>query len=158
MNPERPSIHIEWNEMPQDLFDQIREKLWTYTVSVFAVEDRRPRYAGTATCVAAGGASHLLTAAHVWQAVRGHSLALSLESERLLVEIPKRIVEPRLLADGVGSEWGPDLALLRLPDLYARDIGITKAFYNLDPRPPEPVHGPPRHDPGLCPAIVPPGD
>lgn len=158
MNPDQPSAHIRWDEMPQDLFDQIREKLWLYTVSVFAVEDRRPRYVGTATCVAAGGACHLLTAAHVWQAVRGDSFALSLESERLLVEIPRRIIEPRLLADGVGSEWGPDLALLRLPDLYARDIGLTKVFYNLDLRRAESVQGPPRNDVGLWAVIGAPGE
>lgn len=158
MNPDQPLEHIEWDEMPQGFLDEIREKLWTYTVSVFAVEDRRPRYVGTATCVAAGGASHLLTAAHVWQAVRGESLALSLESERLLVEVPKKIIEPRLLADGVGSEWGPDLALLRLPDLYARDIGGMKAFYNLDRRRPDSLQGPPRHDVGLWAVIGAPGE
>lgn len=123
-------------EVPPHLLDAMRERVWIYTASVFAVAGKKPTYVGTATCVSVSGHASLLTAAHVWSALRGERFALSLESERLLVPIHKSIVDATVFDSKDSSEWGPDLALLRLPELVARDIGQVKAFYNLDRRRP----------------------
>ncbi len=125
--------HIPLREIPEDLLYELRERVWAYTASAFAAEGGRPLYVGTVTCVAAAGQSYLLTAAHVWRTVRGARFALSLESDRLLVPVPKDFVDPIVFGTTV-SEWGPDLALVRLPDPVARDIRQIKTFYNIDKR------------------------
>lgn len=137
MNPEVP-LPIPLTEIPQDVLDEVREKLWTYTASVFAVDGARPLYCGTATCVAASAKAYLLTAAHVWRELRGERFALSLEADRFLVPIYKNLVEPTVLGPAGPPEWGPDLALIKLPDIVAADIRQVKAFYNLDKRTPKP--------------------
>ncbi|MGD0923358.1 MAG: hypothetical protein ABSA70_16580 [Terriglobia bacterium] len=137
MNPEVP-VPIRLAEIPRDILDEVRERLWTYTASVFAVDGELPLYRGTATCVAASGKPYLLTAAHVWRELRGERFALGLEADRLLIPIYKDLVEPIVLGPTGPPEWGPDLALIKLPDVVAADIRQVKAFYNLDKRRPEP--------------------
>ncbi len=131
--PVQSQDHIALTEIPQDLLDELRERVWVYTASAFALEGGRPAYVGTVTCVAAAGQSYLLTAAHVWRRLRGDRFALSLAADRLLVPVRKDLVEPTVLGT-TESEWGPDLALVRLPDLVARGISQVKAFYNIDKR------------------------
>jgi hypothetical protein len=121
------------------LLDEIREMLWTFTVYVFRVDGERPSYAGTASCVAAGGTPHLLTAAHVWKVLHGDCFALGLKEDWLLMPVRKDIVLARLFGGSPSDEWGPDLALIRLPSLAARDIGREKAFYDLDRQRTDPV-------------------
>jgi hypothetical protein len=124
-------------EIPKELLDVLREKVWTYTASIFAVEHSRPTYRGTVTCVTIAGRGYLLTAAHVWRELRGDCFALSLEADRLLVPVRKDVVEAIILEASASSEWGPDLVLIGLPDLVVRDISQVKAFYNVDKRRPQ---------------------
>ena len=119
-------------DMGPDLLAAMREKLWTYSASVFGLGCNGPYYAGTATCLATAAQEYLLTAAHVWLALTGGRFALSLESDRLLVPLRKDCVEPMTLHSRQDIEWGPDLALLKLPDLVACDIRQVNAFYNVD--------------------------
>lgn len=135
-------------DVPKQLLDELRERVWTYTASVFSVEGNRPEYQGTVTCVAVSGQGCLLTAAHVWRKLSGDRFALSLESERLLLPVRKEFVQPTVLEASTFGEWGPDLALIRLPDLIARDIRQVKAFYNIDKRRPPPG-APPEYEGGL---------
>jgi hypothetical protein len=123
-------------DLSSDLLAEMRERVWLYTGSVFAVEGTTPMYAGTTTFVASGGSDYLLTAAHVWRALRGERFALSLEADRLLLPLLKNITEPTIVSGTEFGEWGPDLALIRLPKLVARDIGQVKTFYNIDKRRP----------------------
>jgi len=125
------------SSLPQPPLAILDEMLWTFTVFVFRVDGGRPAYAGTPTCVTAGGAAHLSTAAHVWEALRrSSSFAVSLGPEKLLIEIPANSVGSRALFDKGPGEWGPDLAPIRLPDLIVSDIVREKAFFRLDrPRP-----------------------
>ncbi|MGD0695612.1 MAG: hypothetical protein ABSB82_12240 [Terriglobia bacterium] len=139
---------IPLTEIPQDILDEVRERLWTYTASVFAVDGERPLYRGTATCVAASGKAYLLTAAHVWRELHGERFALGLERDRLLIPIYKDLIEVTVLEPTGPLEWGSDLALIKLPDILAVDIRQVKAFYNLDKRRPEPGDQP-GYDRGL---------
>lgn len=123
-------------EVPAQLLAEMRERVWLHTASIFAVERSTPVYKGTATCVAVAKKEYLLTAAHVWRELRGDRFALSLEADRLLIPIQTSLVEPTVLSGTGFGEWGPDLALIRLPDLVARDIRQVKAFYNVDKRRP----------------------
>jgi len=129
---------ISLRDIPSELLEEVREKIWLYTVSVFAVKGARPAYRGTATCVAGSGNAYLLTAAHVWRALGGDRFALSLQDDQLLFPVQKSLVEPRVVDRRESPEWGPDLALLKVPNIVAADIRHHKAFYNLDRRRPNP--------------------
>lgn len=77
---------IQTGDLPRLLLDEMREHLWTYAASAFAIESRRPQYRGTVTCVTAADQPCLLTAAHVWRELKsGERFSLSLEAHRLLV-------------------------------------------------------------------------
>jgi len=148
MSSGKELVEIPLAEIPPGVLDGIREKLWTFSAAVFAVDGERPAHRGTATCVAAGGANYLLTAAHVWKSLRGKRFALSLDADRLLIPVWRDFVQPQILP-GVGpEEWGPDLALIRIPDIVASDLRRVKAFYNLDRRRSEYAE-PARYDRGL---------
>ena len=134
MEREATSVTIAWNEISQALFDEARERLWTFTASVFAAEGTSAGYRGTATLVMAGGVPSILTAAHVWRALPGEQFALSLEADRSPLVVGKEILRPTLLTGAVEA-WGPDLALLAIPDpLLASRIRVHKAFFDLDRR------------------------
>ena len=148
---------IPLTEVSTELLAEMRERVWLYTASIFAIDGSTPRYTGTATCVAASKAEYLLTAAHVWHDLRGDRFALSLEADRLLVPIPKSLVEPFVLSASGFAEWGPDLALIRLPDLVARDIRQVKAFYNVDKRRPSSGERP-QYESGLWAVLGAPGE
>ena len=144
-------------EISPELLADMRERVWMHTASVFAVDGSTPRYKGTATCIASSKAEYLLTAAHVWQELRGERFALSLEADRLLVPIWQSLVEPLVLSASEFGEWGPDLALIRLPDLVARDIRQVKAFYNVDRRRPSSEERP-EYESGLWAVLGAPGE
>jgi hypothetical protein len=130
-------VPISPAEIPQDVLEEVCEKLWTYTVPVFAIDGAKPSYRGTATCVTGSGKHYLLTAAHVWRELRGDRFALALEAEHPLIPIYKDLVEPTVFEPTGQPEWGPDLALIKLPDIDSANIRRVKAFYNLDKRKPE---------------------
>lgn len=153
-----PTVRIALEEISDHVLDGIRERLWTYTVAIFDVRDGRPSYGGTATCVTAAGAPRLLTAAHVWAALRGDSFALSLESDRLLIPVRKDFVHADVMRGHAEPEWGPDLAMIRLPDLLASELRNTKAFYDLDRRRAGSLAEPVRHGFGLWCVIGAPGE
>ncbi len=123
---------------PLELLDEIREKLWNFTVSVFRLDRDPPAHAGMATCVAAKGNHYLLTARHVWEVLRASGLAVSLEAERSLIPIDHQLVETKTVSRKGPQEWGPDLARIRIPDPVARDVQQLKAFYDLARHRPEP--------------------
>ena len=137
MSPDEPLEYSQPRPFRQ-LLDEIREKLWTFSVFVYRVDGERPAYRGTATCVCTGGARCLLTAAHVWRALPGDRFAVGLDEGRLLIPIQRHFVNTRVLSGNGPDEWGPDLALIRLPDLIASDLRQRKAFYDLDRKRPEP--------------------
>jgi hypothetical protein len=117
----------------QEDLDAIRDAIVHYTVPVF---DRRggPTFGGTAVLIASRktNASYLLTAGHVWDALKGEQFALALEDDRMLFDIKRAYVQPRVFFEKASKGQGPDVALLKIPDLDARQIRVTKNFYDLD--------------------------
>lgn len=144
-----PRMNIAWSDIPQAVFDEARDRLWTYTATVFGADGPRAHYLGTATFVRARGVPSILTAAHVWDALPGDQFALSLEPDRDLLIIKKSIVRATVLRGG-STEWGPDIALLAIPDpLLASRISVDKAFYDLDRRREAALTEQPRYDDGM---------
>lgn len=125
------NAQILLKDIPNDTIDEVREKLWTYTASIFSVAGSRPPYCGTATCISFLGKHYLLTAAHVWNELRGDRFALSLETDHV-TPIYLNCVEPTVLRPIGPAEWGPDLAIIKLPEIIAAEVRNDKAFYNID--------------------------
>ena len=95
------------------------------------------RFVGSGTLVKANGSGYVLTAGHVWTAIdKSARVAIHLGRNDIGVSFKKDLISPTVL----GSEpfdrqpWGPDLALLRLPDHVRQQLELRglKAFYDLD--------------------------
>jgi hypothetical protein len=134
---------IPLTDISAELLAEMREKVWMYAAAVFAVDGNSPLYRGTVTLISVSRNDYLLTAAHVWRELRGTRFALSLEADRLLIPIEKVVVTPTTFGGPEFSEWGPDMALIRIPELVGRDIRTVKAFYNVDKRKPASAECPP---------------
>jgi hypothetical protein len=141
------------------LADELMPILCTFNASLFAGlsrSDTSPEYCGSGTFVRAGGRSCLLTAAHVWRRVRrrecvllGIDHSVSATKDHPLA-IETRFTDVRYLsAESPSEEWGPDLALITLPDLHADFARNNKAFYDLDRRRGEAITSTVDHTTGL---------
>src|SRR5437773_12171196 len=95
---------IPLTEVSTELLAEMRERVWLYTASIFAIDGSMARYTGTATCVAASKAEYLLTAAHVWHELRGDRFGLALEEDRLLVPSRDSMVG-RVVLSASGFAW-----------------------------------------------------
>jgi hypothetical protein len=111
-----------------------------FSVAMLAVSnpDRSPqplKLVGTGTLVIVNEVHYILTAAHVWEAVkqRGSMLGLTLAEG---VEHEFLIPNDNIVASGpkysdASVAWGPDLVFLRIPPERLGRIKAHKVFYNL---------------------------
>ena len=93
-----------------------------------------PFTAGHVLFVMAQGNPCILTAAHVWEGLGDAGFALSLDEHLLLHSFHKRVVTASVLRSPKFDGSGPDLALVRIPELDAAQIRVRKAFFDLDKR------------------------
>ena len=133
-------------EITEDLLEtEVLVRLLTRSTSLFAGngrDDPHPTYCGSGSLVSTGKHRCLLTAEHVWTLARRSGTTLFLSRDQTISasrEPPLAIeklgyVEERFIAKPESEEWGPDLALLRIPELHADVLEQRKAFYNLDRR------------------------
>lgn len=124
-------------EPSQEVLQEVFERLWTYTVSAFALPDEDldgpGTYVGTGTLVYAHGEPCLLTADHVWEELCKYKVfGFTVRKDRKGISIPASLNVTRHR----GGEDGPDIALVRLPPIDASELkeGRGKAFFNLDKR------------------------
>lgn len=98
-------------------------------------EDAKPdfKFIGSGTLVAIEGGHHILTAAHVWnQAKDAQKVGLSLTTYASGFMVRRdRIHGQELWHRDKNSEWGPDLALLRLAPSDVARVEAHKSFLNL---------------------------
>ena len=78
------------------------------------------------------GSSYILTAAHVWHATRGvEQIGLVLTDQQSSFMMPRDSICAKELWKGEVSEWGPDIALLKLAPPVIPTITARKSFLNL---------------------------
>jgi hypothetical protein len=127
------------------LEDEILPRLLTYSTSLLATTDRlnpNATHCGSGTFVFTGGRRCLLTAEHAWRLVQREGPWLLLTLDHSVSESPRKrplavnleFIGTRYITTRACDEWGPDLALLELPDLHASKALGAKAFYDLDKR------------------------
>jgi hypothetical protein len=119
----------------------VKQKVYTYSTLILGATPDRPfGPLGTGTLVRVAGRQCLLTAAHVWEAAEQYQgVALTNSSSHpSAVAVDRDYFTPRFLTPfpkGEAILWGPDLALIEIPLLYASNLEATgKAFYDLTRR------------------------
>jgi hypothetical protein len=110
-----------------------------YSVGLFSVKTSAAgdqlKLAGSGTLVQIGQDYFILTARHVWSAIKGWA-------DRLGVTLRDKFDHSHLIDVALltpfgpeppvpFSETGPDLVLIRIPEAYAGTIKAFKVFYNL---------------------------
>jgi hypothetical protein len=113
--------------------------LWTYSTSLFGVHEKAGNpfatYIGSGTFVRFRGAPCLLTAAHVWKEPGNLSEYLGVgfvtDVDVNLLKVPTELLEPVFVSTRKSEGWGPDIALVRIPEVKAKELELRKAFYDL---------------------------
>jgi hypothetical protein len=127
---------------PSDAWNSIIRDATSNTVVIVAISRTRSgkqiKQAGTGTLVSLEGTHYILTATHVWDTalVDADELGFTIRTGRGLpntFSIAIRTMRPPIAfpRDQDCEEWGPDLALLRIPDLYVGTIEAFRPFYNM---------------------------
>lgn len=109
-----------------------------YLVALYSVlwekQQPLPRPIGSGTLVEIQGSYYILTAAHVWHKAREAEkigLGLVLTEYQSSFMVLRDGISSKELWLGKISEWGPDLALLRLATADIATIKAHKSFLNL---------------------------
>jgi len=118
-----------------DLRERIVRSIGSSSVALIALVDDRASHrlelAGSGTLVVVNGVYYILTAAHVWEEVLKSALRLGITmtdniDHKSWIDI-NAIIPTVCKQDGSKwTEWGPDLALLRVPPEY---VGGIEAFH-----------------------------
>ncbi len=116
---------------------QIVRNLGDVTVALLAISDNPERLAlaGTGTLLAINGAHYILTATHVWEEILKHAdhvgIALKADVTHRFGISRKDMAVFTLRKPDKWNEWGPDLALLRIPAERVGSISAYKSFWNV---------------------------
>jgi hypothetical protein len=140
---------------------EVLPRIVPFCTSIFGGPDREdPKvdYCGSGTFVLANGSPCLLVVAHVWELLQAYKwIFLTLDAAstnvgRRPLAIEREVITPRFVTAKPDEGWrieGPDLALLRIPDLHANRARLQKAFYDLDKRRAEALSSKVRDQDGL---------
>jgi hypothetical protein len=128
-----PEVQALWKSLARDA------QIYSYSTPLFSLKKTSHgdvlRLAGSGTFLAKGSAHYILTAGHVWhEALKcGDYVGVTLREvydHTCLLEVAHILTyEPDRPA--AWNEWGPDLILLRIPDVRAGEIKAFKAFYEM---------------------------
>jgi len=127
---------IPIKDIPEEVFDDVILVLKNYLVALYILlpEKLQPRPApiGSGTFVEIEGGHYVLTAAHVWHEVRKEDkIGLVLTDSQSSFMVLRDGIASKYLWDGCLSEWGPDMALLKLAPSDVATIKAHKSFLNL---------------------------
>ncbi len=127
--------------------ERIGRSVGNFSVALFGVNDSpdftRVRLVGSGTLVSLNKAHYILTAAHVWydpaqneglKKYRSTGLTLK-EGVDHCFPILNAAIEVRQTPETKLDEWGPDIALLRIPEAQVGTIEAYRVFYCLDKGP-----------------------
>ena len=123
-------------DIPQRVLDEVMMSLKNYLVAVYVMLQEKPqprlRAIGSGTLVEIEGGHYVLTAAHVWYETReADQIGLVLTDHQTSFAIPRDSISVKQLWNGEMAEWGPDIALLKLPKPSISTIEAHKSFLNL---------------------------
>jgi hypothetical protein len=117
-----------------DLRQRIVRSIGSSSIALFALVDDHGNHllelAGSGTLVSVKGVYYILTAAHVWEEVLKSAMKLGITmtdniDHKSWIDINAIVPTVSKPNGSQWTEWGPDLALLRIPSEY---VGGIKAF------------------------------
>lgn len=119
--------------------ERIGRNVGNFSVALFGVNDspdfRNVSLVGSGTLVLLNKAHYVLTAAHVWRnglsKFRSTGLTLKEDVDHCF-PILNAAIDVREMPETKLDEWGPDIALLRIPEMKVGSIEAHRVFYNLD--------------------------
>jgi hypothetical protein len=129
----------------EGLCSSIMRSLGSSAVTLFGVFDEKGKdrleLVGSGTLVLCGESHYILTAAHVWEKVLKSAVKVGITmtdniDHQHLTDVAAIIPTTLPLNDAGWNEWGPDLAMLRIPP---ERVGGIKAYHVF-----EDVQAPPR--------------
>ena len=122
-----------------EFLQKIQRSLGSSTVALFALFDdhgnERLEPAGTGTLVVISNRYYILTAAHVWERLESAlRFGISLiENRDHKTWIDPKTITPTLVKppDSRWNEWGPDVALLNIPEVIVGGIKAHRVFEDI---------------------------
>jgi hypothetical protein len=131
-----PNDPLAGTDIGKDAYSDIHDRLLMATVFLYSLAGGKPTFRGTATCVSVGGARFLVTASHVFEAVGEPDFAVATKAGIGLTTLSKTFMPSKVLKGSGYGEWGPDIAVCRLPEPIATQLlPDGKVYHPLD-RPP----------------------
>jgi hypothetical protein len=131
------SVDVPIKDIPQAVLDDAGLRLQDYLVPLSGISgttssEPRCRFIGSGTLVEIGGVHHILTAAHVWHEARDDQhIAFALTAYPSAFAMPRDAIIAKTIWDRTDPDWGPDLALLQIPEPFVSRIQAHKSFLNL---------------------------
>jgi hypothetical protein len=124
------------SDVGEAAYAEIHDRLLMATVFLYSLEPRQPRFCGTATCVSMAGARFILTASHVLDQVGGPNFAVATRPDIGLATVSKTYMSIKSLNSSGYGQWGPDLAICRIPEPIASQLlPDGKVYHRLDAAP-----------------------
>ncbi|MFZ3368352.1 MAG: hypothetical protein WA239_14660 [Candidatus Sulfotelmatobacter sp.] len=122
-----------------EFLQKIQRSLGSSTIALFVLLDdhgnERLEPAGTGTLVVIANRYYILTAAHVWERLESAlRFGISLiENRDHKMWIDPKTIAPTLVKppDSRWNEWGPDVALLNIPEVIVGGIKAHRVFEDL---------------------------
>lgn len=143
-------------DIPQRVLDEVILALKNYLVALYTVlphkqqSQPQPIAIGSGTFVEIEDAYYILTAAHVWNEVRREDkIGLVLTDHQSSFMVLRDGISSKELWNGSISEWGPDIALLKLLPSDVSIIKAHKSFLNLSKQKGALAESPPVIEKGL---------
>lgn len=123
-------------DIPQRVMDEVMNSLKNYLVAFYILipqrQQSRIRMIGSGTLVELDRDHYILTAAHVWHETReADNVGLVLTDHQSSFLIPRDSLQAKEVWSGRLTEWGPDVALLKIPSPFIPTISAHKSFLNL---------------------------
>lgn len=147
-------VDVQFEDVPDEVLDEVMRQLQHYLVTFVAFSPNRPddpmQLVGSGTLVQIGEDYGILTASHVWNVLQ--------EAARVFIPFGEKPggfsmaiagLHAREIRDRQDAEWGPDLALLRIPEASLGTIKAAKSFLNLTRHRAELESHPPQIDKGF---------
>ncbi len=126
------------DDLPESLKAEMARTVADFSVNLIGVDgpSKAPTFGphASGTLVTIKGKHLLLTAAHVWRALRQvATFGIPQEEMPHAAWLRRDALDAVVMCEGHrNDEWGPDLALIRLEPSIVTTLTARKSFYNMD--------------------------
>ena len=129
-------IETHIRDIPKDVDDSLADGLRRYCIPFLTLDENKSsdelKPIGSGTLVRVGDRHYILTAAHVWTRVKkSEQIYFHITEGHAAFSIERNHLSAQCISESEYTEWGPDLALLKLPLADVSTMEARKSFLNL---------------------------